>query len=333
LKTSGEIPILDNLRAVAAWSVCLYHFVCTTVGFVDTTGWIYRTFYFGQFGVHLFFIISGMVIPWSLYKNSYRIKNLFNFLLKRFVRLEPPYLFSILLAVAFILMRKYSPTFDGAAANITLRQVFLHLGYLVPFFENVSWLNNVYWTLAIEFQYYLVIGLLYFLFVSPKILVRMLGYLLLAGAPLILTKENLLPFWLPLFGVGIILFLYKSQQIKVAELLIVSLVFIAHLFIFNSVVAGIIAMGGELLILFMFSYSNSFLSFLGKFSYSVYLMHAILGAAFVNVLSHYIKGCFAKLALVLGGLIITGLSSYLMFLFVEKPSKKLSSKLSYQKSE
>lgn len=332
MKTQGEIPILDNLRAVAAWSVCLFHFICTTVGFVNVNSWLYKIFYFGQYGVHLFFIISGMVIPWSLYRNSYHIKKLFSFLLKRLIRLEPPYLFSILLAVAFIYLRKYSPTYDGVERQISMRQVFLHLGYLVPFFENVNWLNNVYWTLAIEFQYYLVIGLLYFLFISSKVLIRYIGYGLLLTAPLVFPAENFLPFWLPLFGVGILLFLYKSMQINVAELLIGSFVFILHLFFFNSVISAVIALAGELIILFLFSYSNSFLSFLGKFSYSVYLTHAVLGASFVNVLSHYVTGGFAKLALVLGGLAVTAVSSYLMFWLIERPSKKISSKLKYNKA-
>jgi peptidoglycan/LPS O-acetylase OafA/YrhL len=296
---------------------------------VDQNGWVYKTFYFGQYGVHLFFIISGMVIPWSLYKNSYKIKNLFSFLAKRLLRLEPPYLVSILLAVAFIYFRRYSPTYDGYAKQITSQQVLLHLGYLVPFFENIKWLNNVYWTLAIEFQYYLTIGLLYFLFVSPKMMVRILGYMILLLAPLIFPTGNLLPFWLPLFGIGIILFLYKSKQIGVPEFVIASIVFITHLFILNSVVSSVIAFGAELIIVYMFSYSNSVMSFFGKFSYSVYLIHAIFGATFVNVLSHYVTESITKFMLVIGGLLVTAISSYLMYLLIEKPSKKLSSKMKY----
>ncbi|HWY37511.1 MAG TPA: acyltransferase [Bacteroidia bacterium] len=330
MKTPGEIPVLDNLRAIAAWSVCLYHFVCATVGFINSKV-VYDIFYYGQFGVHLFFIISGMVIPWSLYRNSYRIKNLFGFLLKRLLRLEPPYLFSILLAIAFIYLRKYSPSFDGMEKTITVRQVFLHLGYLVPFFNDVSWLNNVYWTLAIEFQYYLLIGLLYFLFISPMILLRFLGYGVLLATPFVFADERFLPFWLPLFGIGILLFLFKSKQIGIAELAVASTIFIGHLFFFNSGVCAGIALVTEMIILFMFSYSNPLLAFLGKFSYSVYLMHTLAGAAFVNVLSHYVTGNFAKLVLVLGGLVVTAASSYVMYIVIEKPSKKLSSGVKYNR--
>ena len=326
----GEIPILDNLRAVAAWSVCLYHFICTTTGLINPGGLLYKSFYFGQFGVHLFFIISGMVIPWSLYKNDYRIKSLFSFLLKRLIRLEPPYLFSILLIIAVLYLRKYSPSYDGVDRLVTTQQVFLHLGYLVPFFENITWLNNVYWTLAIEFQYYLAIGVLYFLFVSPSIYIRVMGYLVLLAAPFIPVSADFLPYWLPLFGVGIILFLYKAERINAVELRIVCLSFLIHLWFFNSPVTSVIAAAATLIIMYLFCYSNKWLSFLGKFSYSVYLIHPILGSTFVNVFSHYVSGGWAKLLLVLGGVVITLAGSYLMYLFIEKPSKKLSSKLRYK---
>jgi peptidoglycan/LPS O-acetylase OafA/YrhL len=331
MKPLPEIPVLDNMRAVAAWSVCLYHFICTTVGFINPENIFYKLFYFGQYGVHLFFIISGMVIPWSLYQKSYHLKNILRFMLKRLIRLEPPYLFSILLALTILYLRKYSPSYDGIDREITLRQVLLHLGYLVPFFENVTWLNNVYWTLAIEFQYYLAIGLLYFLFISPRLLVRCLGYLILTIAPRLLPHENFLPFWLPLFAIGILLFLYKSSKISLAEFLIASFVFVVHLYLFNSNVAAFIAIASILLIVFLFGYSNRFLAFLGKFSYSVYLIHPLLGATLVNVLSHYISGPFNKFLLVSGGMLVTAAGSYIMYRLIEMPSKKLSSKLGYEK--
>ncbi len=326
----GEIPVLDNLRAVAAWSVCFYHFICTTTGLIDPQNFFYRAFYYGQYGVHLFFIISGMVIPWSLYRNRYRIGNFFRFLLKRLARLEPPYLFSILLVLGVLFLRKYSPTYDGIDKPVSASQVFLHLGYLIPFFKDQVWLNNVYWTLAIEFQYYLVIGFLYFLFVSPRVIVRLLGYLILMGGPFLPFSSTFLPFWLPLFGVGISLFLYRSEIIEGIEFIIVLAAFLTQLGCQNGPVLAIVALLSVFVILFLFNYSNRFLAFLGHSSYSVYLVHPVLGATFVNVFSHYISGTFAKCMLVLGGVLITAAGSYVMYLLIEKPSRKLSSGIKYK---
>jgi peptidoglycan/LPS O-acetylase OafA/YrhL len=61
-------------------------------------------------------------------------------------------------------------------------------------------------------------------------------------------------------------------------------------------------------------------------------MHAIIGAASVNLLSHYTHSLLSKLLVIVAGLMVTFLSSYLMYLIVERPSKKLSSKLSYRKN-
>jgi peptidoglycan/LPS O-acetylase OafA/YrhL len=101
---NSQIPVLNFLRAFAALSVCLYHFVCTTTGYI-TTDWILNFFSQGKYGVQLFFVISGFIIPWSMWKSDYSLKNFFVFLLKRLARLEPPYLMSLILAITILMMR------------------------------------------------------------------------------------------------------------------------------------------------------------------------------------------------------------------------------------
>ena len=78
-------------------------------------------------------------------------------MLKRNVRLYPPYLASIaitILATNFILV----PLFKIPQMTVTGRDMLLHFGYLNDLFK-VPWINVVYWTLAIEFQWYLLVGL------------------------------------------------------------------------------------------------------------------------------------------------------------------------------
>ncbi len=140
-----------------------------------------------------------------------------------------------------------------------------------------------------------------------------------------------MPYWLPVFGIGILIFLYKIDRIHITELVVVSLAFILHIFTFNEKTASVVVVISELSILFLFNQSNKIVTWLGKFSYSVYLLHAIIGAAVVNFLSHYTCSMLSKLIVVIIGLIVTFCSSYLMYLIIEKPSKKLSSKLAYLK--
>ncbi len=331
VKSNHQIPILDNLRAIAAWAVCLYHFIYTTVGFIDHNSIIFSLAYFGRFGVNLFFIISGLVIPWSLYHNTYQIKDFFKFFIKRLIRLEPPYLISIVIMLGIIFIRKYNPAYKGVPILITGKQILFHIGYLIPWSKDLTltWLNNIYWTLAIEFQYYIVIGVLYFLLTSKKGYLRLISYIILFGSKFVIPLVDFLPYWLSFFGIGILIFLYRINRINKTELIIVSLLFIIDIFLFNERTAAVITTISELTILLLFNQSNKVLAWLGKSSYSVYLMHAVLGVATVNFLSHYANTTIDKVAVVIAGLIITFCSSYLMYLLVEKPSKKLSGKLAY----
>ncbi|MBS1645890.1 MAG: acyltransferase [Bacteroidetes bacterium] len=329
---NNGIPILDNLRAIAAWAVCLFHFVCTTTGFIDPGSFVYRFFSFGKYGVHLFFIISGLVIPWSMYNSNYQIKNFFRFFFKRLIRLEPPYIISIILMLCILFLRKYSPAYDGKEVNISIRQVIFHVGYLIPFFKDVTWLTNVYWTLAIEFQYYLLIGVFYFLFYSKRRYVRIVAYLVFVISPVVFSTHSFLPFWLPLFGIGILLFSYKKNIIPVIEFIIATILFLSVLYFFNDFIVFLVALISAAAILFLFHYSIKRIAWLGAFSYSVYLMHSVLGAAVVNTLSHYAHTPAAKVLVVLSGIITTFISSYIMYFFVEKPSKKISSTFTYKKN-
>jgi peptidoglycan/LPS O-acetylase OafA/YrhL len=93
-----------------------------------------------------------------MYKSNYTILKIPKFLLKRLLRLEPPYMFSILLAIIVITLRIILLKINDV--NFSLTQIFLHVGYLIPFFEDYKWINQVYWTLAIEFQYYFFLLLL-----------------------------------------------------------------------------------------------------------------------------------------------------------------------------
>ena len=334
IKPSNQIPILDNLRAVAAWAVCLYHFICTTVGFVNNSSITFDLFYFGRFGVNLFFIISGLVIPWSLYHSNYKIKYFFKYFLKRLIRLEPPYIISIIIILCIVFIKKYNPTYNDVVVLITCKQVLFHIGYLIPWSKDLTlnWLNNVYWTLAIEFQYYIVIGVLYFLFISKKGYLRFLTYILIIGAKFVVPLTDFLPYWFSFFGIGILIFLYKINHVDVTELIIGSLIFTLDIFIFNEKNAALVTIISELSILLLFNRTNKILAWLGTFSYSVYLMHAIIGMATVNVLSHCATNSWEKFGVVVAGLITTVCSGYAMYIFVEKPSKKLSGILVFRKN-
>jgi len=130
---SLHIPILNSLRGIAALSVCFYHFVCTTTDYI-TDKTTLDVFHFGAKGVQVFFIISGIVIPLSMIKINYKLNQFPKFILKRFTRIEPPYIAVVILGIVYLVVRNYVPSANNVDLTPSIRDVFLHIGYLVPFF-------------------------------------------------------------------------------------------------------------------------------------------------------------------------------------------------------
>ncbi len=328
INKNTNIFILDSLRAFAAIAVCLYHFVCTTTGFIKNEN-ILSIFSFGKYGVQTFFVISGFVIPWAMFSAHFKLNNFFSFLVKRLARLEPPYLFSVLIAIILLLIRAKFYDTTNVGFNLNYKQIALHFGYLIPFFENYKWLNEVYWTLAVEFQYYFFIGLLFIPLVNTTQFIRILiytGILLLS----FIGKSTLLFYWLPIFLLGILTFLFKANLILKKEytlVLLITLIFCFYKYQFGLVLFSILPV---LCILFCADIKVFILNFLGKFSYSIYLIHTLIGATFINVLSHNCVTSFNKFLVILGGLIISLIAAWLTYLIIEKPSKKLSSSIKYK---
>lgn len=323
-----QVNIIDSLRSFAALSVCLYHFICTTTGLIFPES-VSSFFSEGQNGVLIFFVISGFIIPWSMYQKNYRLSSLFKFLAKRLIRLEPPYLVSILLILGIIFIKSKFHVGVESTDPLSAKRIALHFGYLINFFPDYKWLNNVYWTLAIEFQYYIVMSCMFLLFIHQKLYVRLLAYLLcFAGAYFIPdTSLNHYPAYAPLFLYGVCIFQYKTGIINAIECLLV----VTTCFIYNYAVIdlsfacyGLIT---ALIILFCSEYKVPVLNWLGKMSYSIYLIHPVIGAAVVNFLCRYAVTNFQKTMIILAGLTVTFVSSYVMYVLIEKPSKKLSSKI------
>lgn len=311
--------------------VVLFHFICATIGFVESDH-IRAFFGYGAFGVHIFFVISGFIIPYSMHSAGYQLKNWYKFILKRIVRLDPPYIVSILLvlAVAFLKIRLHYA--DAEPLAISGKQIALHLGYLINFFPAYKWLNNVYWTLAIEFQYYLLMSVMIVLFVSKKLPLRLVAYLLFFAAPYLLLLANPsgahFPAYAPLFLMGILVFQVKSTIISKAEFWIVFALSAVLVYLTQGQIVffGLFA---ALVILFFENLRIPALSWLGRFSYSVYLIHPVIGAAVINILSHHAVGMWQKTGVLLAGMAVTLGSSLLLYWLVERPSKKLSSKIKF----
>ena len=313
---------------MAALSVCLFHFINTTVGFVGNK-YILRLTFVGQAGVNLFFVISGFIIPWAMYHSNYKFKNFFTFFYKRLLRLEPVYIASVVIAIAlFFIRQKYIAKIESQSF-ISTNQILLHIGYLIPFFKNYQWLNMVYWTLAIEFQYYILIGLLFSLILKSTLISRCIIYVAAMFATYLFNWEFIFN-WLPIFILGILLFLYKIKYIKKVEYYVATLVILVFCFFRFSIDVALFSAIPVIFILYFSNIKIIGLHFFGKFSYSFYLMHALIGTSFVNFFSHKCISPTQKITVILLGVFISTASAWVVYILVEKPTKKLSASINYK---
>jgi len=321
------LPVIDSLRGLAASMVCFYHFVCTTTGFI-TSAVVLKVFTYGAQGVQMFFVISGVVIPMTMYNAGYHITKLPRFLGKRFVRIEPPYLASAVIAIAYLYLRRYVPNTVPQALPST-RDILLHLGYLVPFVDGAKWLVDVYWTLAVEFQYYLLMSLVFGLLFSKSIYLRIPIYVAFLASGYLLPSGHFVLYWLPVFLLGIAYVLYKSGTITSTEYVIVTLASSTMVGVHLGIRDLVISLFAISAIYFFSNARNKITGFVGDVSYSLYLLHSIIGAAFLNYMSHHANSSAVKIALVILTYFISLGSAWVLYRLVEKPSRQLSSKLKY----
>ncbi len=206
-----RISVINALRAFAALAVAWGHFVA------GQSKWLSPTGKYGYLGVDIFFVISGFVIPWSLYRSRYALRDYGRFMLKRNIRLYPPYLASIaisILATNFII----EPLFKIPHMTVTGSDLLLHFTYLNDMFH-VPWINVVYWTLAIEFQWYLLVGLVMPMLASPRRWMRFLITSAMVLAYFSVYWDRLVFHYLPVFLIGVFVFQYRAEIIDMREML------------------------------------------------------------------------------------------------------------------
>jgi peptidoglycan/LPS O-acetylase OafA/YrhL len=164
-----QVPILNTLRAVAALSVLLHHHVFTTRISISSYNPLH-IFEYGNQGVTIFFTISGFVVPYAMIVKGYHVRVAHRFLAKRLIRLEPPYLASMVLGIIFHNIRHLNPYGTGIDTRPSMEGILLHLGYLVPYTRGkVRWIIGVYWSLAVEFQCYFFMAVAFLLVCNRNI--------------------------------------------------------------------------------------------------------------------------------------------------------------------
>lgn len=324
-----HIPSLNLLRGLAALSVCCFHILSET-----PFGFLNSIFKYGYLGLDLFFIISGFVIPYAMFQNDYSWNRFPKFLLKRSIRIEPPYIISFLLIITMRILHgvinHWQTPSEYFMHSHDWTQFGLHFFYLNQYFGYEPY-TVVYWTLAIEFQFYLLIGLLYPLLVSSK---KVFPILLFVFFCTLIWFLNLPYNWFIfqygyLFITGILIFLYTVKHISLRWFLVLLAIVFTLLYFKNGFDVLLLAIFGATAIIGI-KHEWKLSNFFGKISYSFYLIHIEAAGWFIIYMRPIVNNEFHVRILAVLFAIVFAIGFYYLF---EKPAFNLSKKILYNKKK
>lgn len=178
---------IDGLRAIAAISVLFHHILgdflreasnqnTTLIGSLNS---IISSFDFGRFGVVLFFLISGFVVPFSI--KSDQLQPIRRFAIGRFFRLYPAFWLSLIFMYGYLVFTGGAPELKTLLANATMAANAF----------GQPWLSGVYWTLFIELIFYILIAVAFMAGILRQPMLILAAGLLLAlstGGPILLRS-------------------------------------------------------------------------------------------------------------------------------------------------
>lgn len=301
-------------------------------------------FNFGAFGVSIFFLISGFVIPFSLEKLNAR-----GFLIARLFRIFPTYLFGLGLSLIIISLSGWfwgKPFIWGVGTIISNALLVFNL-------LGVNTIDLVNWTLAVEIKFYLICALLIPFIRQGKVWMflafGLLTFLVNFKVQGIAFRIGIAPVNTALFAfatemmyisymmIGIFFYYTIKNKISPLQLGIYSLIQLS----FVSATWYVSALAVQFPNI-TFNYLWSFILFSAAYywrdkfrplkwldrmadvSYPMYAMHSLIGYTFIKILMHFGITFFVAAAITL--VLVYGIALFIHH-FVEKPSTEYGKRL------
>lgn len=317
--TGDRLETIDCLRGIAALSVCCYHLTRPNLMTFDlpVARWLFG---WGAAGVDIFFVISGFIIPYTMMCSAYRVGDFGAFFGRRLLRLAPPSWIQIASMLAlFLAIRATAGSGPAWMGDMSAGRIFHNLAYTVDFTRE-TWINPVFWTLAVEFQFYLLVGLAFPLVFAGKraFVVTCILLILLRHVPAV----GDLPFLkhATLFLIGGTALLHRQGVLTIREYLTL----LAILTVVTAIRPGAVQAGfgfATALVISFVTMRSRIGVFLGRISYSLYLTHSLTAGLTATVLTRLIAPTAAgpKMLIIAAALALVIISSWLFYRIVERP--------------
>jgi len=366
----AKLEFANALRGLAALSVVTSHYASFFFGSAALIGAMANTppptqvassaleswraflllfpFVGGEFGVGLFFLISGFVIPMSLQKYDWR-----GFVVGRVLRIYPTYFagFAVTLLALWIAGRTFGKPFP-----YEVRSVIIHF---LPGVRDLLWSVNidyVVWTLEVEVKFYVVCAIAW---KWLRLGDRRVFLIPLAMAGCAIGIEALLPGWLQadayvyqlayrlgnhaamtsrflgFMFIGVAMFYHYRQRLSTVGLCAISALLYCIFWIQwsnapNSAESlSVLVVNSYTLALIVFGLSYAFskrwpssrvLSYFADISFPLYVVHGVAGYVALGIMAAHGVGPVVALGCTLAGAMLV---STLLHVGVELPTHRL----------
>ncbi len=363
-----RISFANALRGIAAISVVITHYILMfnyirgefgglpALAEKPFPGWMISTFNplnnlnMGAFGVALFFLISGLVIPISIASLQGKQLAKTKFVIGRLFRIWPTYIVGLLITLGAL---EVAAGYMGYTTSYTAPQVLTQMSLFRDWFGISAPLDGVVWTLEVEIKFYLVVLLCWSMIGRGKLLpIFALGLATVAAANLYPGNHNppspLAAFAFPIkyvfFMMIGVLFNYNFRGLLSLERLFAISVVALFVFGYSCLTEGwqveVIVSYFAAFALFTTFYllardwsGGPVFDFLANISYPLYACHGALGIVGMRIMID--QGVSAIPALIIQTL-VTLLLSWIIHKAIENPThilgKKIASSLTSSKS-
>lgn len=280
LLENPQLNSIQFIRVAACLAVVVFHIE----GYVNRTfitDYPNSFFTFGKMGVDTFFILSGFIIPYSIFK---REKPQIKFLYNRLIRIYPTYIFIILFFISSNLLISKYQLFD-IANQLSLKKTYL--SFLFNLGNSTQGYLQVAWTLFYEMCFYIIFSFMTSRFKSvSKTKLFSLAIPSLQLFFLILGKFYLADF---LLGISIFLILINPKSLNFNNAYFIYLLssIFAHLFFdYNSSIIGLLFIGLILLEYFKSNlFDNLIIKKIADASFSIYIIQEIIISPTLKILN------------------------------------------------
>lgn len=321
--SNARVGELDALRGLAALGVVVFHYTTfyqQEQGHLQPLGFGFPS---GNYGVHLFFLISGFVIFMTLE----RTWTAMDFIVSRFSRLFPAYWAAIAITASVIYtvgMPEQRILLAHLAANITMLQEVLGFEHL----------DGSYWTLEVELFFYAQM-LFWFMLGQLKRIDWIIAAWLVVAIVYAQTEQHHVHFsyvlrellilrHIPFFALGILFYRIHSRPDALrSNLVLIALSLMTIGICYAPVYLAVGIACSAIFALFVTGHlrwlRKAPFVFFGGISYSLYLLHQAIGFALIHRLEAAGVPSLASVAIVV--LVVLVLATALTY-GVERPAMR-----------